>query len=320
MSYDILKEIEELKIQKDALILAHYSEEGEIQDIADVVGDSFTLAKYGRESNKPVVLLAGVVFMAESVKLLSPDKTVLVPDLEASCSLVKEAPFDAYLHWRRQHPEAIAVTYINSSTEVKSISDVIVTSSNAAKIIESIPRDRPILFGPDKNLGAYLAKQTGREMILWPGTCQVHVLFSARKLDELKQQHPQALVLAHPECDETVLAYADVIGSTSRLLEEVKSNPSTEFIVATETGILHQMQKYRPEAKLVQAPFEASCACNNCPYMKLNSLEKIRHSLQTLTPQIEVAPHLFEPAQLSLDRMMKISQGNPVQWPERFGH
>ena len=308
-----------LKKKQDAVILAHFYEDGEIQDVADHIGDSLYLAQVGAKLPNKVVLLAGVVFMAESVKLLSPEKTVLVPDRAAGCSLVDHSPYDRYLSWRLAHPNAIAVTYVNSSAAVKSITDVCVTSSNAEKIIGAIPKDREIAFGPDRNLGRYLAKKLGREMLLWPGSCQVHVLFSARKLFELKSQHPKAVVLAHPECSEAILQYADVIGSTSRLLEEVKSNRATnEFIVATEDGIFHQMRKERPDAILIQAPAEGTCACNQCPYMKMNSLEKIRHALETLTPAVDIAPQLAEKARVSLDRMMAITDGKPVEWPRLF--
>ncbi|MAE75063.1 MAG: quinolinate synthase [Bdellovibrionaceae bacterium] len=310
--------IETLKKKHNALILAHFYEDGDIQDIADHIGDSLFLAQQGQQSEAPVVLLAGVVFMAESVKILSPNKTVLAPDMNAGCSLVQHSPYEKYLEWRKQHPNGIAVTYINSSAEVKSISDVICTSSNAEKIIASIPEDRPILFGPDKNLGRYLAKKFGREMVLWQGACEVHVLFSARKLYELKLEHPDAPVIAHPECDEAVLQYADVIGSTSRLLQEVKDNPAKTFIVATEHGILHQMQKARPDATLIQAPAEGSCACNNCPYMKLNTLEKIEKALESLEPSVSVPDDIRAKAQVSLDRMMDITAGRPVTWPDRF--
>ena len=310
--------IETLKKKHNALILAHFYEDGDIQDIADHIGDSLFLAQQGQQSEAPVVLLAGVVFMAESVKILSPNKTVLAPDMNAGCSLVQHSPYEKYLEWRKQHPNGIAVTYINSSAEVKSISDVICTSSNAEKIIASIPEDRPILFGPDKNLGRYLAKKFGREMVLWQGACEVHVLFSARKLYELKLEHPDAPVIAHPECDEAVLQYADVIGSTSRLLQEVKDTPAKTFIVATEHGILHQMQKARPDATLIQAPAEGSCACNNCPYMKLNTLEKIEKALESLEPSVSVPDDIRAKAQVSLDRMMDITAGRPVTWPDRF--
>lgn len=313
---DIVARIQKLKKEKDAVILAHYYQDGAIQEIADAVGDSYQLAKAGQQCEQQVILLAGVVFMAESVKILNPSKTVLVPDLNAGCSLVDEAPYDQYLKWRQQYPDGIAVTYINSSAQVKAISDVIVTSSNAQKIVEAIPKNRPILFGPDKNLGAYLAKKLNREMIMWQGSCQVHVLFAAQELIKLIKQHPDAVVIAHPECDDSILMWAHVIGSTSRLLEEVQKNPAKKFIVATETGIFHQMKKLRPDVELIQAPVaDPGCACNDCPYMKLSSLEKIEHALQTLSPQVNLTEELRLKAKISLDRMMQISIDQPVQWP-----
>ena len=312
-------EILELKKKHNAVILAHYYEDGAIQDIADYVGDSLYLAQLGEKLKNPVVLLAGVVFMAESVKLLSPEKTVLVPDLGAGCSLVDTSPYDRYLEWRRKHPEAIAVTYVNSSAAVKSISDVCVTSSTAEKIVGAIPSDRMVAFGPDRNLGRYLSKKLNREMIFWPGSCQVHVLFSARKLFELKSENPHALVLAHPECSEAVLQYADVIGSTSRLLEEVRTNKTTnEFIVATEDGIFHEMQKSRPGVKLIQAPAEGSCACNQCPYMKMNSLLKIKNALTDLSPAVSIPEKFVVSGRVPLDRMMAITENRAVSWPSRF--
>jgi quinolinate synthase len=315
MAYDIISEIKALKKEKDALILAHYYEDGAIQDLADHVGDSFALAKWGQQSQHKVILLAGVVFMAESVKLLNPEKTVLAPDMNAGCSLVEGSPADEYLAWRQKYPNGIAVTYINSSTEVKAISDVIVTSSNALQIIKSIPEDRPILFGPDQNLGRFLEKQSGRKFVLWPGSCEVHVLFSAQRLFELFSLHPDAIILAHPECEENVLKYAHVIGSTSRLLDEVKKNPAKKFIVATEAGIMHQMAKERPDAELIQAPINTGCACNNCPYMKLNTLEKIKSALQNLSPSISIDPTLASRAKISLERMMDITAGKAPHWP-----
>ncbi|MBX3033807.1 MAG: quinolinate synthase NadA [Bdellovibrionaceae bacterium] len=319
MSYDVVADIQRLKREKNAVILAHYYEDGAIQDIADHVGDSFQLAKFGQTTRADVILLAGVVFMAESVKILNPTKKVIVPDLDAGCSLVKGSPYDKYLAWRREHPDGIAVTYINSSAEVKAISDVILTSSNAQKIVESIPRERPILFGPDQHLGRWLSKKIGREFHLWNGACEVHVLFNARRLHELTLQHPDAVVIAHPECDESILAYAHVVGSTSRLLEEVANNPAKKFIVATETGIFHQMKKSRPDVELIQAPvLDAGCSCNDCPYMKLNTLEKIRHALETGEPEVTLDEALRERARVSLDRMMDIAAGRPVRWPEAF--
>lgn len=314
-----ISEINRLKKEKNAVILAHYYEEGDIQDVADYVGDSFYLAKMGQTVKADVILLAGVVFMAESVKILNPEKTVLVPDLGAGCSLVKGAPYDKYLKWRQEHPSGLAVTYINSSAEVKSISDVIITSSNAAQIVGSIPTDREILFGPDQHLGRWLEKKLNRKFILWPGACEVHVLFNAKRLQSLIDDHPDAVVIAHPECDESVLRYASVIGSTSHLLEEVKNNPAKKFIVATETGIFHQMKKLRPDVELIQAPVvDETCACNNCPYMKMNSLEKIVQALTTLKPEVTLNEALRLKAKTSLDRMMQITSNQPVQWPESF--
>lgn len=319
MSFDVIESIQKLKKEKDVAILAHYYEEGAIQDVADYVGDSFYLAKMGQQVSNKNILLAGVVFMAESVKILNPDKTVLVPDLGAGCSLVKGAPYEKYLKWRLDNPDAICVTYINSSAEVKSISDVIITSSNAAQIIESIPKDRRILFGPDQHLGRWLEKKLNRKFELWPGACEVHVLFNAKRLHALIQQHPDAVVIAHPECDESVLHYASVIGSTSRLLDEVKNNPAKKFIVATETGIFHQMKKLRPDVELIQAPVvDEACACNDCPYMKMNTLQKIELALKTFKPNVSLDEKLRQKAFISLDRMMKITSGQPVTWPPRF--
>lgn len=316
---NVVAEIQRLKKEKNAVILAHYYEDGEIQDIADYVGDSFYLAKMGQQVKEQVILLAGVVFMAESVKILNPTKTVLVPDTEASCSLVKGAPYDKYLAWRRQHPDGIAVTYINSSAEVKSISDVIITSSNAAQIVESIPKDRKILFGPDQHLGRWLSQKLDRKFEFWDGACEVHVLFNAKRLSDLIHQHPDALILAHPECDASVLTYANVIGSTSHLLESVTTHPHKKFIVATETGIFHQMQKLRPDATFIQAPVvDEGCKCNDCPYMKMNNLEKIKRALETFKPEVTLNEELRTKAQVSLDRMMNITSGKPVQWPTEF--
>ncbi len=307
----LVDEILRLKKARRGLILAHYYEDGEVQDIADFVGDSLALSQFGAAADNPLLLMAGVVFMAESVKLLSPDKIVIVPDPNAGCSLVDHSPYADYLKWRLQYPEAVMVTYINSSVEVKSLSDVICTSSNAEMILKAIPQDKEILFGPDRNLGNYLAKKVGRPMKLWPGACQVHVLFSAKRLFELKLRHPNARVIAHPECGEGILSQSDLVGSTSRLLEELKLSPATEFIVATEDGIFHQMKKLRPDAKLIQAPAEGSCACNQCPYMKLNTLEKIRNSLADLKYQVNIDPEISLRARRPLQRMMDLSI-NPI--------
>lgn len=320
MSQALVSAIAQLKKEKDVALLAHYYEEGAIQDIADYVGDSFYLAKIGQQIPNKNILMSGVVFMAESIKILNPEKTVLVPDLNAGCSLVEGSPYEKYLEWRRAHPDAICVTYINSSALVKSISDVIITSSNAEQIIGQIPKERRILFGPDQHLGKWLSQRLKRDFILWPGACEVHILFNAERLAQLIKQHPDALVIAHPECDDAVLKYAQVIGSTSKLLSEVANNTSVKkFIVATETGIFHQMKKLRPEAELIQAPVvDENCVCNDCPYMKMNSLEKIRRALESFTPQITLDEKLRLQAFTSLSRMIQITSGESVTWPERF--
>ncbi len=314
----IEKRIEQLKQDTETLLLAHFYEESDIQSVADHIGDSLKLAQWGQKSKASTILMAGVVFMAESIKILSPEKTVLVPDLNAGCSLVEHSPYDKYLQWRKDNPTGICITYINSSAAVKSISDVICTSSNAEKIVNTIPKDRPILFGPDKNLGRYLAGKSGREFKLWPGACEVHVLFSSKKLFVLKKEHPDAVVIAHPECMEEVLQYADVIGSTSRLLEEVEKNPAKKFIVATEDGILHNMREMRPDATILQAPAEGTCACNQCPYMKLNNLEKIENAIKNKLPEVTLDEELRKKALIPLQRMMDITDGKPVTWPDRF--
>lgn len=319
MSFDIIDSIQKLKKEKDVAILAHFYEDGAIQDLADYVGDSFFLAKIGQKIPNKNILLAGVVFMAESVKILNPEKTVLVPDLGAGCSLVQGSPYDKYLQWRKEHADAICVTYINSSAEVKSISDVIITSSNAAQIVGSIPANRRILFGPDQHLGRWLSKKLNRPMIFWPGACEVHILFNEKRLFALTQEHPDAVVIAHPECEDRVLQYAHVVGSTSRLLEEVEKNPAKKFIVATESGIFHQMKKLRPDIELIQAPvMDENCACNECPYMKMNTLPKIESALKRFQPEIILNETLRLKARTSLDRMMDITSGKSVTWPETF--
>ena len=319
MSFDVVESIQKLKSEKDVAILAHYYEDGAIQDVADYIGDSFYLAKIGQQIKNKNILLAGVVFMAESVKILNPEKTVLVPDLGAGCSLVEGSPYDQYLKWRQAHPDAICMTYINSSAEVKSISDVIITSSNAAQILESIPKDRRVLFGPDQHLGRWLSKKLNRPMIFWPGACEVHILFNAKRLFALIQEHPDAVVIAHPECEDSVLQYAHFVGATSKLLEEVQKNPAKKFIVATETGIFHQMKKLRPDVELIQAPvMDENCACNDCPYMKMNTLQKIESAMKNFKPEITLNETLRRKARVPLDRMMDITSGKAVTWPERF--
>lgn len=315
---DIKAEIQELKKKHKALIFSHYYEEGAIQDIADELGDSLFLAQRGAQVEAPQILMAGVVFMAESIKILSPEKKVLIPDTNAGCSLVDYSPFEAYKKWRMENDKAIMVSYVNSSAKVKALTDITCTSTNALDIIRAIPKDREILFGPDKNLGAYLQKKTGRKMKLWEGSCEVHVLFSAKKLIDLKSQHPDALVIAHPECEENVLRLADKIGSTSFLLRTVRESLSKKFIVATEEGIFHEMKKQRPEATLIQAPARGECACNECPYMKLNTLAKVRDALKSQNPEVTVEPELIKRAKIPLERMMKVTKGQHIDWPERF--
>lgn len=314
MVKSIEQEIEELKKEKNAVILAHFYEGGEIQDIADHIGDSLFLAQKGAESTADVVLLAGVVFMGESVKILSPQKTVLVPDLKAGCSLVDSSPSKEYAKWKADNPDSVLISYINCSAEVKAVSDIICTSSNAEKIVNAVPEGKKILFGPDKNLGNFLSKKLGREMEMWQGSCEVHMQFHAKELYKLIQNNPDAVVLAHPECEPEVLQYADHVGSTSLILNQVKNNPAKKFIIATEDGIFHQMKKERPDAELIQAPnAEGNCGCNQCPYMKLNTLEKIRDALKTLEPKIEIEESLMTKAHTSLNRMMKISAGESVE-------
>jgi quinolinate synthase len=310
----LIEEIQELKRRRNAIILSHFYQDSDIQDIADAVGDSLFLSQEGAKASADVILLAGVVFMAESVKILSPGKTVLVPDLEAGCSLVSGTPVEAFKKWRDEHPNSVAVTYINSSAEVKALSDVICTSTNAERVVQSIPEGKTVLFAPDRNLGRYVAKKTGRELVLWPGACEVHMLFSAQEMHRLKREHPEALVIAHPECEESVLSYADFVGSTSALLSTVEKSEKKEFIVATEEGILHRMRLKRPDAVFYLAPTNDGCACNQCPYMKKNNLEKIRDALRELKPQIHVAEDLRRRALLPLEKMLAVSAGEAVEY------
>jgi len=275
VNLDLFSEIERLKKEKNAIILAHYYQEPDIQDVADFIGDSLALAQKAQSTNADIIVFAGVHFMAETSKILNPTKKVLLPDLKAGCSLADSAPADLFKKFKDQYPGHIVITYINCSAEMKALSDIICTSSNAEAIINSLPKDQKIIFAPDKNLGAYLIKKTGRDMVLWNGACVVHELFSLQKITKLKMRHPNAKVIAHPECEEPVLKAADFIGSTSALLKYSKENPATEFIVATEAGIIHQMQNQSPFKTFIPAPPDNSCACNECPFMKLNTLEKL---------------------------------------------
>jgi quinolinate synthase len=300
-------EIERLKKERNAILLAHYYQESEIQDVADFIGDSLQLAQQAAKTKADVICFAGVHFMAETAKILNPSRTVVLPDLEAGCSLASGCPADRFAAWIARYPGSVVVSYINCTAEVKALSDYIVTSSNAEKIVRSIPADKKVLFAPDKNLGAYLQKKIGREMLLWQGSCIVHETFSLRKLVGLKERHPGALVIAHPECEEPVLALADYIGSTTSLLKYAVSSPTREFIVVTESGILHQMQKQAPDKTFIPAPPDAACACNECPFMRKNTLEKVYLSLRDLQPRIEMTPALMDRARLPIERMLALS-------------
>jgi quinolinate synthase len=304
---ELEEEILRLKRERDAIILAHFYQESEIQDLADFVEDSLGLARRAQETKAKVIAFAGVHFMAETAKILNPSKTVVVPDLEAGCSLEESCPPDQFAEFTRQHPGHIVISYINCSASVKGLSDIICTSSNAEKIVAQIPRDQPIIFAPDRNLGAYLIKKIGREMVLWNGACMVHEIFSEKKIVQLKERYPRALVIAHPECEERVLRHADFIGSTSRLLQFVTDNPAEEFIVVTEVGIIHQMELKAPGKRLIPAPPDGNCACNECPHMKKNTLEKLYLCLRDLKPEITMPEELRLAALRPLQRMFEMT-------------
>lgn len=301
---DLFEKINDLKVKKNAVILAHYYQEPDIQDIADVIGDSLELARAAQKSTADLILFAGVHFMAEGAKILNPHRTVLLPDLRAGCSLSDSCPPERLAAFRKANPEHFVISYINCSAGVKALSDVICTSSNAEKIVAQAPKDRPILFAPDRNLGQWLINKTGRKMTLWPGSCIVHETFSEKKIAALKIQHPRALLIAHPECEDSLLQGADFIGSTSRLLNFVVESPNLEFIVATEAGILHQMKKKAPGKVLIPAPPTQNCACNDCPFMKLNTLEKVYQALESESPQIQVPEETRLRAHASLQKML----------------
>jgi len=306
---DMYEEIERLKKEKNAIILAHYYQEAEIQDIADYIGDSLGLARQAAKTDADIIVFAGVHFMAETAVIVNPTKKVILPDLNAGCSLADSCPPDAFEAFVKAHPGHMVVSYINCSAAVKALSDVIVTSSNAEHIIRQIPEDQPIIFAPDKNLGRYLARQTGRDLVIWEGVCIVHEVFSEQKLVQLKIQFPQAEVLAHPECEEAVLRHADFIGSTTAILRHATQRPGDTFIVATEVGILHQMQKQNPEKIFIAAPPDNGCSCNECPHMRLNTLEKLYLCLKHEQPEIEMEESLRKRALVSIDRMLEMSEG-----------
>jgi quinolinate synthase len=307
-SIDLFGEIERLKKEKNAVLLAHYYQEPDIQDVADFIGDSLALAQEAARTKASLIVFAGVHFMAETAKILNPEKKVLLPDLKAGCSLADSAPGPVFKAFRDRYPEHIVISYINCSAEVKALSDIICTSSNAEKIIESVPKEKPIIFAPDKNLGAYLIKKTGREMVLWNGACMVHEIFSLEKITKLKMRHPEAKLIAHPECEDPVLRIADFIGSTTGLLKFTQKDDAKEYIVATETGILHQMQLASPGKTFIPAPPNNSCACNDCPHMKLNTLEKLWLCMEYETPEISMDPGLLIAARKPIDRMLEISK------------
>jgi quinolinate synthase len=304
---DLFLEIERLKKEKNAIILAHYYQEPDIQDVADYIGDSLGLAQKAEKTDADIIVFAGVHFMAETAKILNPSKKVLLPDLKAGCSLADSAPPALFKQFKDKHPGHIVISYINCSAGIKALSDIICTSSNAQKIVESIPADQPIIFAPDKNLGAYLVKKTGRDMVLWNGACMVHEIFSLEKITKLKVRHPKAKLIAHPECEDPILRMADYIGSTTGLLKYTQTDSSQEYIVATETGILHQMQKASPGKTFIPAPPDNSCACNDCPHMKLNTLEKLYLCMEYERPEIKMEESLRIASKKPIDRMLEIS-------------
>ena len=304
---DLFAEIERLKKEKNAVLLAHYYQEPDIQDVADYIGDSLGLAQQAEKTDADMIVFAGVHFMAETAKILNPTKKVVIPDLKAGCSLSDSCPPPLFKKFKEQHPDHVVVSYINCSAGIKALSDVIVTSSNARVIVDSFPKDQPIIFAPDKNLGAYINKVTGRNMLLWNGACMVHEIFSLEKITKLKVRHPNAKLIAHPECEEPILRIADFIGSTTGLLKFSKEDPTNEYIVATETGILHQMMKASPHKTFIPAPPNNSCACNDCPHMKRNTLEKLYLCMEYETPDIEMEEGLRLAARKPIDRMLEIS-------------
>jgi quinolinate synthase len=304
---DLENEIVRLKREMNAVILAHYYQDSEIQDLADFVGDSLQLSQQAAATKADVIVFAGVLFMAETAKILNPSKLVLLPDLKAGCSLADGCPASLFRAFRERYPDHVAITYINCSAEVKALSDIICTSSNAERIIQQIPREQPILFAPDQHLGRFLMKKTGRELMLWPGSCMVHEMFSEKNLVQLKERHPGALVLAHPECPESVLRHADYVGSTTGILNFATHNGAAEFIVATESGILHQMEKACPEKTFICAPGEGGCSCSECPHMKLNTMEKLYLSMRDRKPEITLEENLRQRALKPILRMLEMS-------------
>ena len=306
-SLDLFDEIEKLKKEKNAVILAHYYQEPDIQDIADYIGDSLGLSQQAAKTDADIIVFAGVHFMAETAKILSPNKKVLLPDTKAGCSLADSCPPHLFKKFKEQYPDHLVITYVNCTAELKALSDIVCTSSNAVQIVESLPKDQKIIFGPDKNLGAYVAKKTGRDLVLWNGACMVHEIFSREKITKLKSRYPEAKLLAHPECEDVILEMADYIGSTTGLLNYSIKSPAQEFIIATEAGILHQMQKDNPTKTFIPAPPNNNCACNDCPHMKRNTLEKLYLCLKNESPEIFVPMNIIERAVKPIERMLSIS-------------
>ncbi|MBW7891741.1 MAG: quinolinate synthase NadA [Chitinophagaceae bacterium] len=304
---DLFEEINRLKKEKNAVILAHYYQEPDIQDVADFIGDSLGLAQQAEKTKADIIVFAGVHFMAETAKILNPGKKVLLPDLKAGCSLSDSAPPDLFKKFKDEHPDHIVISYINCSAGIKALTDIICTSTNAKPIVDSLPQDQKIIFAPDRNLGAYINKMSGRKMVLWNGSCMVHEMFSRERITKLKVRYPEAKVIAHPECEETILEMADFIGSTTQLLKFTQKDEAKEFIVATEMGILYQMEKRSPEKVFIPAPPENSCACNNCPHMKLNTLEKLYLCLEYELPEITMEEELRVAALRPIRRMLEMS-------------
>ena len=308
---DLFLELEKLKKEKNAIILAHYYQDADIQDIADYIGDSLGLSQQAAKTDADIIVFAGVHFMAETAKILSPGKKVLLPDLKAGCSLADSCPADKFAEFKKKYPDHLVISYINCTAELKTLTDIVCTSTNAEKIVESLPKDQKIIFAPDKNLGRYIMKKTGRDMVLWDGSCMVHEIFSLEKIMKLKEKNPGAKLLAHPECEAPLLEIADYIGSTTGILNYSKKSTDKVFIVATETGIIHQMQKASPEKTFIPAPPNNSCACNDCPHMKLNTLEKLYICLKYEQPEITLPAELISKAVKPIKRMLELS--------ERFG-
>ncbi len=302
-----IQKLNRLKKERNAVILAHYYQDSEIQDVADFLGDSLALAQAAKKTDAKVILFCGVHFMAETAKILNPDKIVLIPDLDAGCSLANSAPAPKFKEWVESHPNHYVISYINCSAEVKAMSDIICTSSNVDKIIAAVPKDKPICFAPDKYLGDYISKKTGRDMVLWNGSCQVHEIFSETEVINLTQQYPDAKILAHPECPQNLLVYADFVGSTSAIINQAKISEDKQFIILTEPGVIHQMKKNCPDKEFIPVGSIGGCACNECPYMRLNTIDKMISALENLEPQIILEPELMKKALIPLEKMLNLS-------------